>query len=89
MAIKRAVFEREPWVVLNIIKAFIAANDIVEAERSDLVSTIGVARAKALEQVGELVSVDLPGGTTIADLLRVVLIRTRSCRGAGDAVGGS
>ena len=35
MAIKRAVFEREPWVVLNIIKAFIAANDIVEAERSE------------------------------------------------------
>ncbi len=35
MAIKRAVFEREPWVVLNIIKAFIAANDIAEAERSE------------------------------------------------------
>jgi 4,5-dihydroxyphthalate decarboxylase len=35
MAIKRAVFEREPWVVLNIIKAFAAANDIAEAERSE------------------------------------------------------
>jgi 4,5-dihydroxyphthalate decarboxylase len=35
MAIKRAVFEREPWVVLNIIKAFVAANDIAEAERSE------------------------------------------------------
>lgn len=35
MAIKRGVFEREPWVVLNIIKAFAAANDIVEAERAE------------------------------------------------------
>ena len=35
MAIKSAVFKREPWVVLNIIKAFAAANDIVEAERSE------------------------------------------------------
>ena len=35
MAIKRAAFEREPWVVLNIIKAFAAANDIAEAERAE------------------------------------------------------
>jgi 4,5-dihydroxyphthalate decarboxylase len=34
MAIKRGMFEREPWVVLNIIKAFAAANDIVEAEHA-------------------------------------------------------
>ena len=35
MAIKRMVFEREPWVVLNIIKAFATANDIAESERSE------------------------------------------------------
>jgi 4,5-dihydroxyphthalate decarboxylase len=38
MAIKRAVFEREPWVVLNILKAFNAANDITEAERREHVA---------------------------------------------------
>jgi 4,5-dihydroxyphthalate decarboxylase len=35
MAIKRAVFEQNPWVVLNILKAFIQANDITEAERRE------------------------------------------------------
>jgi 4,5-dihydroxyphthalate decarboxylase len=35
MAIKRAVFEKNPWVVLNILKAFIEANDIAEAERRE------------------------------------------------------
>jgi 4,5-dihydroxyphthalate decarboxylase len=35
MAIKRAVFEQNPWVVLNILKAFIEANDIAEAERRE------------------------------------------------------
>jgi 4,5-dihydroxyphthalate decarboxylase len=38
MAIKRAVFEREPWVVLNIIKTFNEANDIAEAERREHVA---------------------------------------------------
>ena len=33
MAVKRAVFERNPWVVLNILKAFNHANDIADAER--------------------------------------------------------
>jgi 4,5-dihydroxyphthalate decarboxylase len=35
MAIKRAVFEQNPWVVLNILKAFIEANDITETERRE------------------------------------------------------
>jgi 4,5-dihydroxyphthalate decarboxylase len=35
MAIKRAVFEQNPWVVLNILKAFIEANHITEAERRE------------------------------------------------------
>jgi 4,5-dihydroxyphthalate decarboxylase len=35
MTIKRAVFEKNPWVVLNILKAFIEANDIAEAERRE------------------------------------------------------
>jgi len=38
MAVKRAVFEREPWVVINILKAFIAANDIAERERREHVA---------------------------------------------------
>jgi hypothetical protein len=29
------VFEQNPWVVLNILKAFIAANVITEAERRE------------------------------------------------------
>jgi 4,5-dihydroxyphthalate decarboxylase len=38
MAIKPAVFEQNPWVVLNILKAFIQANDIAEAERREHVA---------------------------------------------------
>jgi 4,5-dihydroxyphthalate decarboxylase len=38
MVVKRAVFAREPWVVLNILKAFNAANDIAEAERREHVA---------------------------------------------------
>jgi 4,5-dihydroxyphthalate decarboxylase len=38
MVVKRAVFERHPWTVLNIIKAFAAANDIAEAERREHVA---------------------------------------------------
>ena len=38
MAVKREVFEREPWVVINILKAFIAANDIAEKERREHVA---------------------------------------------------
>jgi 4,5-dihydroxyphthalate decarboxylase len=38
MAVKREVFEREPWVVINILKAFIAANDIAERERREHVA---------------------------------------------------
>ncbi len=38
MALKRVVFEREPWVVINILKAFNAANDIAEAERREHVA---------------------------------------------------
>ena len=35
MVVKRAVFERDPWVVLNILKAFNRGNDIADAERRD------------------------------------------------------
>jgi 4,5-dihydroxyphthalate decarboxylase len=38
MAVKREVFEREPWVVINILKVFIAANDIAERERREHVA---------------------------------------------------
>jgi 4,5-dihydroxyphthalate decarboxylase len=38
MAVKRAVFERNPWVVINIIKAFAQANDIADAERREHVA---------------------------------------------------
>jgi 4,5-dihydroxyphthalate decarboxylase len=38
MAVKREVFEREPWVVINLLKAFIAANDIAERERREHVA---------------------------------------------------
>jgi 4,5-dihydroxyphthalate decarboxylase len=38
MVVKRAVFERHPWVVINIIKAFDQANDIVDAERREHVA---------------------------------------------------
>jgi 4,5-dihydroxyphthalate decarboxylase len=38
MAVKREVFEREPWIVINILKAFIAANDIAERERREHVT---------------------------------------------------
>jgi len=35
MAIKRAAYEKNPWVVLNILKAFAEANDITDAERRE------------------------------------------------------
>jgi 4,5-dihydroxyphthalate decarboxylase len=38
MVIKREVFDRNPWVVINILKAFNMANDIVDAERREHVS---------------------------------------------------
>jgi 4,5-dihydroxyphthalate decarboxylase len=38
MVVKRAVFERNPWVVINIIKAFDQANDIADAERHEHVA---------------------------------------------------
>jgi len=38
MAIKRAVFDREPWVVINVLKAFTEANEIVEKERGEHVA---------------------------------------------------
>jgi 4,5-dihydroxyphthalate decarboxylase len=38
MVVKRAVFEREPWVVLNVLKAFNQANDIADGERRDHVA---------------------------------------------------
>jgi len=38
MVVKRAVFERNPWVVINIIKAFDQANDIADAERREQVA---------------------------------------------------
>ena len=38
MVVKRAVFEREPWVVINILKAFAQANDIANAERREHVA---------------------------------------------------
>ena len=38
MVVKRAVFEREPWVALNILKAFERANDIADAERREHVA---------------------------------------------------
>ena len=38
MVVKRAVFERNPWMVLNILKAFNQANDIADAERREHVA---------------------------------------------------
>ena len=38
MVINRAVFERNPWAVINILKAFNQANDIADAERRDHVA---------------------------------------------------
>jgi len=38
MVVKRTVFERDPWVVINIIKAFDQANDIADAERREHVA---------------------------------------------------
>jgi 4,5-dihydroxyphthalate decarboxylase len=38
MVVKRAVFERDPWVALNILKAFDRANDIADAERREHVA---------------------------------------------------
>jgi 4,5-dihydroxyphthalate decarboxylase len=38
MVVKRAVFERNPWVAINILKAFERANDIADAERREHVA---------------------------------------------------
>src|SRR5579862_1173568 len=38
MVVKRAVFEQNPWMVLNILKAFHHANDIADAERREHVA---------------------------------------------------
>jgi 4,5-dihydroxyphthalate decarboxylase len=35
MAIKREIFEKNPWVAINIVKAFQQANDIAERERQE------------------------------------------------------
>ena len=35
MVIKRTAYERNPWAVINILKAFGAANDITDAERRE------------------------------------------------------
>jgi 4,5-dihydroxyphthalate decarboxylase len=38
MVVKRAVFERNPWMAINILKAFVRANDIANAERREHVA---------------------------------------------------
>jgi 4,5-dihydroxyphthalate decarboxylase len=38
MVVKRAIFEREPWVIINILKAFNQANEIAESERREHVA---------------------------------------------------
>jgi 4,5-dihydroxyphthalate decarboxylase len=38
MVVKRAVFDRDPWVVINILKAFNHANDIADGERREHVA---------------------------------------------------
>src|SRR5580698_6364597 len=38
MAVKRAVFERDPWLAINILNAFQEANDVAEAERREHVA---------------------------------------------------
>jgi 4,5-dihydroxyphthalate decarboxylase len=38
MVVKRAVFERDPWVAINILKAFDRANDIADTERREHVA---------------------------------------------------
>jgi 4,5-dihydroxyphthalate decarboxylase len=38
MAVKRAVFERDPWLAINILNAFKEANDIAESERREHVA---------------------------------------------------
>jgi 4,5-dihydroxyphthalate decarboxylase len=38
MVVKRSVFERDPWVVNNILNAFHQANDVADAERREHVA---------------------------------------------------
>jgi 4,5-dihydroxyphthalate decarboxylase len=38
MVIRRTIFEKNPWAVINILKAFNAANDIADAERREHVA---------------------------------------------------
>jgi 4,5-dihydroxyphthalate decarboxylase len=38
MVVKRQVFEQNPWVVINILKAFNQANDITDSERREHVA---------------------------------------------------
>ncbi len=38
MVVKRAAFERDPWVVINILEAFNRANDIADSERREHVA---------------------------------------------------
>jgi 4,5-dihydroxyphthalate decarboxylase len=38
MVVKRELFERAPWVVINILKAFNQANDITDSERHEHVA---------------------------------------------------
>lgn len=38
MVVKRAVFEQNPWIVLNILEAFNRANDIADRERREHVA---------------------------------------------------
>ena len=37
MAVKREVYEKNPWIVINLLKAFSTANEIAERERREQV----------------------------------------------------
>jgi 4,5-dihydroxyphthalate decarboxylase len=44
MVVRRAIAEQHPWVVLNLLKAFDAANEIANAQRMEHFGDLAVAR---------------------------------------------
>jgi 4,5-dihydroxyphthalate decarboxylase len=56
MVVRREIAEKHPWVILNLLKAFDAANDIANAQRMEHVEyhhTAGLISQEAYKALGE------------------------------------
>ena len=54
--VRRDIFEKEPWVVLNLIKAFNKANEIADAQRCACAGSLGGGLARGRSQAAAFAS---------------------------------